>query len=138
MDKVVQRSESIRRQLRDPLSGGSESDRRMIFRRIEDARGTILLWEGSFHWQTSDSQLKYKVHDSGWALITPVVSQSGDVTLIRYGGSLEILTTDDPRLKTNNVLVTGIVRAIQSHLKSHISQVENVLLDSFHQQQSSQ
>lgn len=103
----------------------------MIFRRIEDARGTILLWEGSSHWQISGSQLKYEARDSGWALIAPAAATpSGDASFIRYGGSLRILSTHEARLKANSVLVTGIVRAIQSHLKSRIGQMENELMDS--------
>lgn len=127
MDQIARSSQSHRRQLSDQVSGGCESDRRMIFRRIEDTRGTFLLWEGSSYWQIDGSQLKYEARDSGWALISP---QSGDVSFIRYGGSLQILATSEARLKANSVLVTGIVRAIQSHLRSRIGQMENELMDS--------
>lgn len=113
-------------QLRDGVSSGIESNRRVILRRIHDARGTILLWEGTAHWQLSaQPDQQAAMDDSGWAFIA---AQSQEVSIVRHGGSVQIRAPDDEAgLDPRDTLVTGIVRAV----KARNAHMESLFMDLF-------
>lgn len=131
---IAQLCDSNRAQVHDRLSGASESDRRLILRRIEHARGTLLLWEGASSWQSSDADTRHQVCDSGWTLIEPADGHSDNVCVVRYGGCLQIHGVNEAQLRPNDRQVAGIVRAVRSHVKTRNLHMENDLIDSWLQQ----
>lgn len=115
-------------QLRDQVSGGSETNGWIISRRIQDARGTILVWEGSACWQIGDDpNQRVTIEDGGWAFIA---AQSQEMSIVRFGGCTQIHAIDDSSIDTRDSMVAGICRA----KKRRCMQVEIVFMDLFLQE----
>lgn len=112
LDMIAQLCEPNRTQVRDRLSGASESDRRLVLRRIEHARGALLLWEGASGWQFSEADPKHEVCDSGWLLIESAKAHSNDVCVVRHGSCLQIRAVNEAQLKPKDQQVAGIVKTI--------------------------
>lgn len=132
MDKITQTPMSSHLYPRDKLTSARESERKVITRRVNDARGVLLLWEGSSVWQANEdrqapSDSCLGVQSSGWALVTRL---EPEVSVAHYGCSMRIHSVgDDSCLDLSNVLVNCVVQSMRLLNQSRASYLENALLD---------
>lgn len=136
VDKVKQTPTPNHLYPRDELTVARESERKQIFRCVNDVRGVVLLWEETSRWQANEDHESHDcgcvvVQNSGWAVISPLADQGSEVSAAHYGFSIQIQSVDESHLRESDVMPDYVVRSMRSLHLARIAYLENVFFDTF-------
>lgn len=113
----------------------STMKRRLILRRFVNTKSrTITLWKDAFRWHHNADSPSVIIRGSGWALVAPYSGHEDLLSVVHFGGFIQILAADQVRLSPTDVQVKAIVAHTKLMQQARITGLEYALMDELNQQ----